>query len=446
MILPDNTVMPLPDFDVLIIGAGVAGLAALRELDRAGCSALCLEARDRIGGRIFTVRDSLSPLPIELGAEFIHGRPPEIWDMIHDAHLVAYDCTGQARHIKEGRVQPHDDAWQQIEDVMTGVKQMAATIPDEPFASFLNRSSYSEDAKQLSTSYVEGFNAARKEVVGIASLAQDATASDAIEGDRAFRLAAGGYQCVPLQILAGVSNSVSKLRLNAIVESIQWRPGSATVRLRSGEAIHGRGVVVTVPLGVLQAAPGDPGVIRFDPEPHEILGAARAMRFGQAVRVVLRFREAFWEADKDFADPSFLLSDEPVFPTWWTTLPVRAPILTGWSAGPCADALIGKSRIEVLSQAISSLARITSHRAADLDCLLQAAHFHDWQADPFARGAYSYVPAGALPWRAKFAEPVQDTLYFSGEATEQNGQSATVHGAIASGIRAARQVLERARL
>jgi monoamine oxidase len=438
--------MPLPDVDVLIIGAGAAGLAALRELDRGGCNALCLEARDRIGGRIFTVRDSLWSVPIELGAEFIHGRPPEIWDIIRDGRLTAYDCAGRARHVKKGKVQPGDDAWRLIDHVMTGLKQMAGTGPDEPFANFLNRSSYSEDAKQLSTSYVEGFNAARKEVVGIHSLAQDAKASDAIEGDRAFRLAANGYQCVPLEILAGVRNSVSKLRLNAIVESIQWQPGSTTVQLYGGEVVHARRMLVTVPLGVLQSAPGEPGAIRFDPEPHEILGAARAMRFGQAVRVVLRFREAFWESGEDFADAGFLLSDEPSFSTWWTTLPVRAPILTGWSAGPRADALMGKSQAEVLSHAISSLARITSHSAADLNRLLQAAYFHDWQADPFARGAYSYVPAGALPWRAKFVEPVQDTLFFAGEATEQNGHSATVHGAIGSGIRAARQVLERDRL
>jgi monoamine oxidase len=95
---------------------------------------------------------------------------------------------------------------------------------------------------------------------------------------------------------------------------------------------------------------------------------------------------------------------------------------------------------------VASLARILSRSEADLNRLVQAAYFHDWQADPFARGAYSYVPAGALPWRAKFAEPVQDTLFFAGEVTEQDGHSATVHGAIASGIRAAKQILETARL
>jgi monoamine oxidase len=81
-----------------------------------------------------------------------------------------------------------------------------------------------------------------------------------------------------------------------------------------------------------------------------------------------------------------------------------------------------------------------------LNRLIEAAYFHDWHADPFARGAYSYVPAGALPARKKLAQPVSDTLFLAGEATDQNGHSATVHGAIASGVRAAHQVLETYRL
>ena len=432
-------------FDAVIIGAGVAGLAALRELDRAGCHVLCLEARDRIGGRIFTCREPFSPLPIEFGAEFVHGRAPEIWDLIRDGRLIAYDCADKPLHIRNGKVQPSSNAWQQIEQVMADVQKAASYGPDESFASFLNESSYAEDTKQLSTAYVEGFNAARKEIVGIASLAEDAKASDLIDGNRSFRLASG-YQSIPLQLVAGINGGASKLRLNSMVERIEWRVGSVTVQIRGREVIHARRALITVPLGVLQAEPGAEGAIRFDPEITEILEAARSLRFGQVFRVVLRFRDAFWEADEQFADAGFLLSDEPLFPTWWTTLGVRAPILTGWSAGPHADALLDKSRSEIISCAAASIARITSRNEQELNRLLEAAYFHDWHADPFARGAYSYVPAGASPVRKKLAEPVDDTLFFAGEATEQNGHSATVHGAIASGIRAAQQVLEAHRL
>jgi monoamine oxidase len=160
------------------------------------------------------------------------------------------------------------------------------------------------------------------------------------------------------------------------------------------------------------------------------------------MRVTLRFRESFWESNNEISFAGFLLSDEQYFPTWWTSLAVHAPIITGWSAGPHADALLGQPTAKIVSTAVAALARITNSHLTQVNELLEAAYFHDWHADPFARGAYSYVPAGALEARNTLAQPVADTLYFAGEASELNGHSATVHGAIASGMRAARQILK----
>ena len=148
-----------------------------------------------------------------------------------------------------------------------------------------------------------------------------------------------------------------------------------------------RRVIVTVPLGVLQMTPDTPGSIRFEPEPAEILTAARTLRFGDVIRLVLRFREAFWDSNNDISDAGFLFSDEQLFPTWWTSLPVHAPVLTGWSAGPHADELLGQSRVTIISGAIATLARITGSRRKRLSGLLEAAYLHDWHGDPFARGA-----------------------------------------------------------
>jgi len=438
------------DFDVLVIGAGAAGLAALRELTRAGLKALCLEARDRIGGRILTVHDPLSPIPIELGPEFIHGRPPEIWGIVRSAGLTVYDCFESAVHIKNGKPQGQEDAWLLADRVLEDMQQAAGHGEDQSFAEFLERSQHPDDAKKLAASYVEGFNAARKEVIGIASLAQDAEAADSIGGDDSFRIL-NGYDGVPAFLAAGVEDLRSTLRLNAIAERVQWKPGSATVQFRSAiaehtEMIRARRVVITVPIGVLQQEARVAGAIHFDPEPTEVLAAARKLCVGAVMRVVLRFREPFWEENEELGDFGFLLSQEQFFPTWWTPLPVRAAIITGWSAGPRADLLKGESRTEIMARAFSDLARITSVSLERISSLLETASFHDWSNDPFARGAYSYVPKGALSAREALAKPVSDTLFFAGEATETNGHSATVHGAIASGRRAAQQVIAATRL
>jgi monoamine oxidase len=437
----------LPEFDcdVVVIGAGAAGLSALRELTRAGLKTICLEARDRIGGRIFTVHDPLAPVPIELGAEFIHGRPPEIWDIAKSAGLTLYDCFERAVHLRNGEPQEREDAWLLADRVLEDMQQVAEQGPDQSFADFLEQSTHPEEGKLLASAYVEGFNAARKEVIGIASLAQDSKAADEIGGDSSYRLM-NGYDSVAKFLAAGVEDFHSTMRLNAVVDRVEWKAGSATVTFRSAIADHAeslmaRRVVITIPLGVLQAQSGDPGRIEFKPEPTELLAAARKLRFGAVMRVIFRFGEPFWDENEDLKDIGFLLSQEQFFPTWWTALPVRTPVIVGWSAGPRAEKLIGKSRQEILACALRDLGRVTGVPLERVTGALQTASFHDWSADPFARGAYSYVPSGALPARERLAQPVADTLFFAGEATELNGHSATVHGAIASGRRVAEQIL-----
>ncbi len=428
-----------------MIGAGAAGLAALRDLERAGLSVVCLEARDRIGGRILTLRDPQSPVPIELGAEFIHGRPPEIWNLIDSQGLCAYDCNERALHIKDGRIEGNRDAWLMVDKVMEDMQSAAETGPDRSFQDFLQGTSHPEDSKQLATSYVEGFNAARAEIVGIQALAIDAKASDKIDGDRAWRIM-NGYDAIPGALWRSAAGNQSKIRLNTIAVAVDWKAKQVRVSARSAltnqpQIFEARHIIVTVPLGVLQAEPGTAGSIRFSPEPGEVLAAARDLCFGQVIRVVLRFDERVWEQRSELADAGFLLSQEPVFPTWWTPLPCRAPIITGWSAGPKADSLLNCSREEVIAQALARLQQVMNVDSGSLQACLQGSYFHDWHADPFARGAYSYVPAGKLPAREALARPLQETLFFAGEANEMTGHSATVHGAIISGQRAAAQLI-----
>lgn len=117
-------------------------------------------------------------------------------------------------------------------------------------------------------------------------------------------------------------------------------------------------------------------------------------------------------------------------------------MITGWSAGPNAEDLLQRSEIEIREAALASLSRITLGSAPLMRTLLEEMHLHKWKDDPFARGAYSYVPVGAMPDRDLLAEPVAETLYFAGEATENTGHGGTVNGAMATGERAAVQVLK----
>ncbi len=362
-----------------------------------------------------------------MGAEFIHGRPPSIWELIERGQLPVVERAHEIH--RPGGEQNGDGMWRLMDAMETAAERGA----DESFAAFAERAPFPEQAKRAATSYVEGFNAARADVVSIQALAQESKAADKIDGDRAFHLP-NGYDAIARALLP----VRARLYLNTAAERIEWSPGRAIAHVRGLQAgagggegpIEARHLIVTVSLGVLQAS-----AIAFDPAP-EALAAANELAFGDAVRVTLRF-----ETPLAFVRPGFLLSDEPVFPTWWSTLPVRAPVITGWSAGPKADLLLGLPKAAIVERALDSLRRITR---ADLPPVA-AAYFHDWRGDPFFRGAYSYVPAGKLNARSRLAAPIANTLYFAGEAANLSGHGGTVHGAIESGALAAQRVIAHAR-
>jgi monoamine oxidase len=426
------------DCDVAIVGAGVAGLAAAAELTRIGLEVRCLEAASRPGGRIRTVHDSLTQLPVELGAEFIHGRPPRVMGMLHNAGLAMYEHTVRALHIDRGRILKEKDTGELASQVLEKIPARGRK-KDESLDDFLARSRQPDDIKNWAKAYVEGFNAAFSDSISVAALNKDAAAADKIEGDRAFKLT-GGYDDLVLLLLRSVPNHSDVVRFNTTVRRIEWRRGKATVHYDiDGEKLRlqCRQVLTTIPLGVLQATPGSRGVIEFVPEPMQILDAARELAFGMVYRIMLRFERPFWEDDERLSSMGFLLSREDVFPTWWTAHPMISPVLTGWSAGPAAGRLRAVDSATLIAEAMASLHRILAReipRPVDY-------YFHDWQADPLFRGAYSYVPVNAMGARKRLANPVQGTLFFAGEATDLTGNGGTVHGAIESGMRAADQIL-----
>jgi monoamine oxidase len=158
---------------------------------------------------------------------------------------------------------------------------------------------------------------------------------------------------------------------------------------------------------------------------------------GEVVRLVLRFRESFWR--EALGDAAFVHSREP-FPTPWTAAPLDLPMLTLWAGGPAASRLRPSGMREAVGTALHQLCRLFETSPARLRKLLVGAHVHDWTADPFSRGAYSYQSVGGASAPRELGRPVDDTLFFAGEATSME-QSGTVPGAIESGRLAARRAL-----
>jgi monoamine oxidase len=187
---------------------------------------------------------------------------------------------------------------------------------------------------------------------------------------------------------------------------------------------------------VLQSANEESAVL-FEPKV-PLLKQINLLAVGAAIRMSFLFRERVWEDAAPGA--GFILSREPHFPTWWPRESKSGYVLTGWIGGPKAHGLPVQSKDRMAEIAIATLAKLFARKDRELWSRVESVHYHDWHSDPFSLGSYSYVNAGGYEFSQRFAEPVEQTLWFAGEAASRDGYWGTVHGAIESGRRAAEQI------
>ncbi len=437
-------------FDVIVIGAGIAGLAAAGRLGKAGLRVLLLEARDRVGGRVWSLPGPTPEYGIELGAEFVHGKPPLLDQYLRGHSLKLVETAGATYCPGAGGLLEPCGNWDS--DIFAHLDHLnLQDFPDETFEQTLHSrfADFPEEAKQSARGFVQGFHAADPKRISTHSLIFGDHADAQIEGDRGFRIV-GGYEKLVEALHQSLPANVS-LRERLPVTQIDWRRelvivSAGTETSEQLQEFLAPRVVVTLPLGVLQQQSQPIGAVNFKPPLVEKRGALEKLAMGSAIRVTLRFDLAFWEdpgimGDGALRDPHFIFTSDPGVPTWWTSAPLRLPLLVGWCAGPCAENKKSQEEGEVCSQAVAAIARIFSLPESLIGRHLTHFYYHDWQADPYARGAYSYVLAGGMGAQRELAKPLANRLFFAGEATQSDGHHATVHGAFSSGQRAAQEVL-----
>jgi monoamine oxidase len=415
-------------------------LAAARQLHGAGATVIVLEARDRIGGRILTRHVDTNELPLELGAEFVHGQPPAIFQLIESAGLRATETSGRRLLSESGVLRPFDDFWDIVDNINAQIDPRA----DVSYQHFLESVDAPPHHKRMAKSYVEGFNAARAELISAASIATAERAAERIHGERQFRLPFG-YDNIIRELARPLPEN--RVRLEHVVREVKWRRRHAEVRCTCGEdeiRLSSRQLITTLPLALMRRPPDEPGGIYFDPPLTAKAEALARLEIGQVMKVIMCFRERFWESSQSAGGNTpvgLVFSFDATFPILWTVEPLRENIVVAWAAGSAGERLIGLAPAEIRSATIKSVSATFGIPDRQVEAQLIAIYFHDWSADPFARGAYSYPGVGDLKAPQKLAEPLDETLFFAGEATDFQGANGTVHGAIESGYRAAHELL-----
>ena len=411
---------------VLVVGAGMAGLAAARSLADAGWPVRLIEARDRIGGRINTTRDW--GVPLEMGASWIHGatnNPLMELAKSAGAQLVPTAYYKYSKLAVDPGLQPLDydqKTWRRfVSDARDEVDggSLGAALNASAKRGQLSAAERAELAFYVSTEIADEYAADADQLSATTFDQGNYTTGDQI-------ILPNGYDALPQQVAGGL-----QIVFNAPVTAVVQRKNSVLVQT-GNKSFEGPAAIVTVSLGVLKS-----GVITFDPPlPETHAHAVTALGFGVLSKSYFRFERRTWDMENALYE--YLGTDPGVWAQWFTLPAADGPIVLAFNAGQCGRSVEAAPAGELMSSALPTARQLFGNDIAPVEVRTSS-----WSKDPYALGSYSFhAPGSGLDDRRRLQEPISDRLYLAGEAVGTDN-FATVHGALLSGRHAAAELIHR---
>ncbi len=410
---------------MIIVGAGATGLMAARELSKASKKVLVLEARDRIGGRIYPLDQKKWGFPAQGGAEFVHGAAPITKSIAKEAGMTLTSLEGDMWNIKDGQLTVNDQFVPNQELLVPRLKELKEDIS---ISEFLNKNFSESKYEELRNSIVrmvEGYDVGDPNKISTFALRDEWLGTDEWTQYRIQE----GYG-VMLEYLS----KDLKIELNREVSEVDFDADKVLVSCNDGCSYKSNKVLVTVPLPLINK-------IKFNPQIKNKIKAASEIGYGGAIKILLKFKSRWWVSalGNDFNEMDFMISNER-FSVWWTQFPEDIAVLCGWLGGPKTENYLDIPNEAILEESLSSLSRIFKVPLKQIKSRLVLGEVFNWPTDKFSLGAYSYTTPLTEEAQEELLKPESGKLFFAGEALYQGHDAATVEGALASGLEAAKRI------
>lgn len=421
---------------VIVVGAGLSGLAAARALSSAGLEVLVLEARDRIGGRIHS--RSFGASVVDNGANWITGTEGNpVYDQAEKQSLRYLPLSERTPAVIFDRVSGESISGQEFDrmfsDFTNSLPKLRRSLPKsatlaDGVRELAERRGYDEKTKRWFTWAIQQWEGEMSYAGGAEKLSLEHFWKDLSFPGDSFVLT-DGFGQVPEALAKGLS-----VRLNQPVRRIDYAKDQVTVTTENS-SYQADKVIVTVPLGVLKSRK-----IEFNPElPSDKLTAIDRLEMGHLETMIMRFDQKFWP------DGGFCIFEDPMppFRCFSDFAGVKKdPILIGWLAGSEAPSVLeSMSEAALLSGVLDLFGKVFKKSVpAPIE-----TYMSKWALDPFSFGAYSFHPVGSRKEdRRALARDIDGKVFFAGEATSSKYYG-TTHGAMITGFRVAKKILSEVR-